>query len=73
MSRFYKEKSLRRNDFFVRNCGRNINCRPRSKMTSNSVTYIKRQSSLNEQARDTMSSCAFTFNCRVFMTVMFQR
>lgn len=50
MSRFYKEKSLRRNDFFVRNCGRNINCRPCSKMASKSVTNIKRQSGLNKRA-----------------------
>lgn len=73
MSRFYKEKSLRRNDFFVRNCGWNINYRPSSKMASKSATNVKRQSSLNEQARDTMSSCSFTFNCRVFMTVVFRR
>ena len=71
MSRFYKEKSLRRNDFFVRNCGRNINYRPCSKMASKRVTYIKRESGLNKQANDTMSSLSFSFNCRVFATVVF--
>ena len=71
MSRFYKEKSLRRNDFFVRNCGWNINCRPHSKTASKSVTNIKRESGLNKRANDTMSSRSFPFNCRVFATVMF--
>ena len=71
MSRFYKEKCLRRNDFFVRKRGWNINYRPSSKMASKSVTNIKRESGLNKRANDTMSSRSFSFNCRVFATVTF--
>lgn len=75
MSRFYKEKCLRHNDFWVRKCGRNIIRRPSPKIPSKSVTSVKRQSSLNKRARDTMSGTisprSFSFNCRVITTVAF--